>query len=129
MESKTKQEQAYEWMLALTDVPLAQRHNVMTGAAVFFDRGWPINHFTVGMAARAAMGVIPPVYNGIGSEGRYFQAMKDQSQVAESGCQLAAPDSTANSSGDRPIEDLAETGASTEWCRIDGGIEEARVWT
>jgi hypothetical protein len=92
MEGKTKQTQAYERMLELTYVPLAERHNVMAGAAVFFDRGWPSNHFTVDMAARAGRGLVPPIYDGIGTEGRYFQTIKDPSQVAESLCRLAAPD-------------------------------------
>jgi hypothetical protein len=130
MESKTKQVQAYEWMLSLTEVPLAQRHNVMAGAAVFFDRGWPSNHFTVGMAAEAALGLTPPVYEGIGTEGRYFQAMKDQSQAAEPGRQLAAPDCAANCNGDRPSEAPTETGGCTEWHRIDGSdgsIAEVRM--
>jgi hypothetical protein len=88
MEGKTKQTQAYELMLELTYVPIAERHNVMAGAAVFFDRGWPSNHFTVDMAARAGMGLVPPVYDGIGTEGRYFQIMKNLSQVTE--CPLPA---------------------------------------
>jgi hypothetical protein len=99
MEGKAKQTRAYEWMLELTDVPLAERHNVMAGAAVFFDRGWPSNHFTVDMAARAGMGLVPPVYEGIGTEGRYFQAMKDLSETSESACRLAAPDFAPN----RPV--------------------------
>ena len=61
-------------MLALTSLPVAERHNVMKGASVFFDRGWPSNHFTVGMAARAGMGLVPPIYNGLGSEELYFQS-------------------------------------------------------
>ena len=64
----------------LTHTPIAERHNVIKGASVFFDRGWPSNHFTVGMAARAGMGLVPPVYSGIGSEELYFHSEKDPSE-------------------------------------------------
>jgi hypothetical protein len=80
MKDTTKQTQTYAWMLALAQTPIAERHNVIKGASVFFDRGWPSNHFTVGMAARAGMGLVPPIYNGIGSEGLYFYSEKDASE-------------------------------------------------
>jgi len=48
---------------------------------LFFARGWPNNHFTVGMARRAGMGQVPPVYEGIGTEGHYFQSMKTQAET------------------------------------------------
>jgi len=127
MESKTKQAREYERMLELTFVPPAERQNVMSGAAVFFDRGWPINHFTVEMAARVGMGQIPPAYNGIGSEGRYFQAMKDQDQLAGSACQLAALDFASNYSGDRLIQDCTEPRGCREWHRTDGSIEQVKM--
>jgi len=76
MERRIRQSRAFEQMLEFTQVPLAERPQLMRGANVFFDRGWPNNHFTVGMAARAGMGLVPPVYEGLGSEGRYFQIMK-----------------------------------------------------
>ena len=114
-------------MLELTYVPLAERDNAMAGAAVFFDRGWPINHFTVDMAARAGMGLVPPVYEGIGTEGRYFQIMKDPSQVTESAGQLAAPDFAPHWSGDSLRADPAEPRGRTEGQRIDGSIGESRV--
>jgi hypothetical protein len=76
MKDTTTQKQAYALMLTLTGVPISERRNVMTGASAFFDRGWPINHFTVGMAARAGMGLFPPVYNGVGSEELYFHSRK-----------------------------------------------------
>lgn len=127
MEDKSKQARAYELMLELTNVPLAQRHNILTGAVVFFDRGWPSNHFTVDMAARAGMGLVPPVYEGIGTEGRYFQIMKDPSQVTESACQLAAPDFAPNCRGDRLIDDPAEPRGRRESHRIDGSVKEVRM--
>jgi hypothetical protein len=81
MEGKTKQSIAYECMLEMMAVPLADRRQVMRGAELFFARGWPNNHFTVGMARRAGMGLVPPVYEGIGSEARYFQTIKTPTQA------------------------------------------------
>jgi hypothetical protein len=78
MDSIAKQTHAYESMLELASVPLADRHRIMRGRGVFLDRGWPNNHFTIDMAARAGTGLIPPVYEGPGSEGRYFQTLKTQ---------------------------------------------------
>ena len=63
-------------MLALTQFPRAERAHAMRGADIYFNLGWPNDHFTVGMAARAGMGITPPTYEGIGSEGSYFQRMK-----------------------------------------------------
>jgi len=72
MEGKMKQSRAYECMLELTAVPMEERCQIMKGAELFFARGWPNNHFTLGMASRAGLGLVPPVYEGIGSEGVYF---------------------------------------------------------
>lgn len=83
MDCKTKQTQAYEWMLEWTSVPLLDRHLTMRGAEVFFERGWPNNHFTVDMATRAGMGMIPPAYDGPGSEERYFQTLKSEDDASE----------------------------------------------
>lgn len=76
MKDITKQMREYELILNIAAAPLPQRHQVTVGAAVFFLRGWPINHFTVSMAARAGYGLVPPVYVGLGSEERYFQSTK-----------------------------------------------------
>ena len=70
METRRKRTLAYELMLDVAAVPLAERADIMLGAEQFFAHGWPINHFTVGMAARAGMGLVPLIYEGLGSEGR-----------------------------------------------------------
>jgi hypothetical protein len=80
MRDTTKQTQVYALMLALTTLPVAERQNVIRGAAVFFDRGWPSDHFTVGMAALAGMGLVPPIYGGIGTEELYFLSMQDRAE-------------------------------------------------
>jgi len=95
VQTKRKRTLAYELMLEVAAVPLAERAEIMIGAEQFFDHGWPINHFTVGMAARAGMGLVPPIYEGLGSEGRYFEAMRPRADAAESNCQLSTPDSAA----------------------------------
>ena len=59
METRRKRTLAYELMLDVAAVPLAERAHIMLGAEQFFAHGWPINHFTVGMAARAGMGLVP----------------------------------------------------------------------
>jgi hypothetical protein len=82
MEDQTRQIRAYELMLRRMEVPFAERQQIMRGAELFFLRGWPNNHFTVGMATMAGTGLIPPVYDGIGSEGRYFRTMKNPTQLA-----------------------------------------------
>jgi len=76
MEDREKQTLAFAALLEYAQIPLSERPQVMRGAALFLSRGWPNNHFTVSMAARAGGGLIPPVYEGIGSEGRYFQFKK-----------------------------------------------------
>jgi hypothetical protein len=53
------------------------------GAELCFDRGWPINHFTVGMVARAGNGLVPPVYEGLGSEERYYQTTKPPTHASD----------------------------------------------
>jgi hypothetical protein len=53
-------------------IPVGERAQIMIGAELFFQRGWPIHHFTIAMAARAGMGQVPPIYEGLGTEGRYF---------------------------------------------------------
>jgi hypothetical protein len=92
MQTKRKRTQAYELMLEVAAVPLAERAQIMIGAERFFDHGWPINHFTVGMAARAGKGLVPPIYEGLGSEGRYFEAMRPGPDAAESIGYRAVPD-------------------------------------
>ncbi len=83
MGNRRKRTLAYELMLETAAVPVAERAQIMIGAEAFFARGWPINHFTVGMAARAGMGLLPPVYEGLGSEGRYFEAMRPGADADE----------------------------------------------
>lgn len=86
MDCKTKQMHAYEWMLELTSIPLSERHHIMRGAELLIERGWPSNHFTVGMAIRAGAGEIPPLYQGLGSEERYFQALKSIDDALDDDC-------------------------------------------
>jgi hypothetical protein len=124
MEGRTKQARAYAWMLELTEFPIAERSQAIRGAELFFDRGWPNNHFTVAMAARAGMGLVPPVYEGIGSEGRYFENIKDLTGSAGSTRQLSAPDVAPNGAGERAVEGRADTEGRIEWHPIRG--EEAR---
>jgi hypothetical protein len=62
VEHREGQTQAFAEMLEFAQIPLAERPQVMRGVDLFFSRGWPSNHFTVGMAARAGKGLIPPVY-------------------------------------------------------------------
>jgi len=100
MEAKSRRTQAYELMLEVAAVPLAERAVIMIGAEEFFDRGWPINHFTVGMAARAGKGLVPPIYEGLGSEGRYFETMRPRADAVESSCQITTPESSASEEED-----------------------------
>jgi hypothetical protein len=93
MQTKRNRTLAYELMLEVAAVPLGERAVIMIGAEQFFDHGWPINHFTVGMAARAGMGLVPPIYEGLGSEGHYFEAMRPGPDATESVCQVTALDS------------------------------------
>jgi hypothetical protein len=74
-EDRMKQTEAFALMLGTMNVPAADRPQVMRGVDLFFDRGWPSNHFTVGMAARAGAGLIPPVYEGFGSAAKYEALM------------------------------------------------------
>src|SRR5882724_4580635 len=62
MEDRIKQTEAFARMLELMKVPVGERPQVMRGVDLFFDRGWPSNRFTVGMAARAGAGLVPPLY-------------------------------------------------------------------
>jgi hypothetical protein len=75
MEDRIKQTEAFARMLELMKVPVAERPQVMRGVVLFFDRGWPSNRFTVGMAARAGAGLLPPLYEGFGSEAKYKALM------------------------------------------------------
>jgi hypothetical protein len=91
-EDRLKQILSFTQMLEHTQVQLEERPEVTRGACIFFDRGWPNNHFTVDMAARAGKGLVPPVYAGIGSEGSYFQMMKTPTVPIEPVWQFTAPD-------------------------------------
>ena len=88
--------------LTLIPVPPAERAIAIKGAGIFFDRGWPSNHFTVDMAVRAGKGLVPPLYDGIGSEERYFQTTQSPAdhRVAEtaptSPAELKAPSGRGN---------------------------------
>jgi hypothetical protein len=75
MVDRVKQTEAFARMLEMMNVPAGERPQVMLGVNLFFDRGWPSNHFTVGMAARAGAGLIPPVYEGTSSEAKYKALM------------------------------------------------------
>ena len=75
MEDRAKQTEAFARMLELLKIPMEERPEVMRGVDLFFDRGWPSNHFTVGMAARAGAGLIPPIYEGPQSERKYKALM------------------------------------------------------
>jgi hypothetical protein len=79
-EDRLKQTEAFSQMLELMKVPQAERPQVMKGVALFFDHGWPSNHFTVGMAARAGAGVEPFPYEGFGSEAKYKKMMEVETQ-------------------------------------------------
>ena len=78
MEDRAKQTEAFAKILEMMNVPVADRPQMMRGVDLFFDRGWPSNHFTVGMAAQAGAGLIPPVYEGIGSEAKYKALMDSE---------------------------------------------------
>jgi hypothetical protein len=75
MEDRGKQTEAFARMLEIMDIPVGERPQVMRGVDLFFDRGWPSNHFTVSMAARAGAGLVPPVYEGLGSDAKYRALM------------------------------------------------------
>ncbi len=75
MENRAKQKEAFAQILEMVNVPVADRPQIMRGADLFFDRGWPSNHFTAGMAARAGAGLIPPVYEGFSSQAKYIALM------------------------------------------------------
>jgi hypothetical protein len=75
MEDRAKQTEAFARMLELMQIPAVERPQIMRGVDMFFDRGWPSNHFTVGMAARAGAGLIPPIYEGFTSEAKYKALM------------------------------------------------------
>jgi hypothetical protein len=62
-------------MLDLMNIPQAERPQIMKGVDLFFDHGWPSNHFTVAMAARAGAGLTPFRYEGFVSESRYKKIM------------------------------------------------------
>jgi hypothetical protein len=86
MDSKSRQTQAYKCMLDLTSIPLGERRQIMRGAEVFFERGWPNGHFTIDMATRAGRGLFPPAYDGLGSEGRYFFTLKAPARATPDEC-------------------------------------------
>ena len=64
------------------------------------------------------------VYEGLGTEERYFQTTKPPTHAPESACQLTAPDPIAPSyDRDALAENSDERESCTEWHRIDGSIE------
>ena len=121
MEAKRKRTRAYALLLEVASVPLAERAQIMIGAEIFFDRGWPINHFTVGMAARAGAGIIPPVYTGLGSEECYFNSLRIRTDAAESVCHLSKRDSIAS---DTSTGESSDNGVQSP-CGIDTRKTEA----
>lgn len=84
MEDRDQQTEAFARMLELMKVPLTDRPQVMRGVDLFFDRGWPSNHFTAGMAARAGAGLLPPLYEGPHSEAKYKALMDAEDKKRES---------------------------------------------
>jgi hypothetical protein len=78
MEDRAKQTEAFTRILETMNYPVGERPQVMRGVDLFFDRGWPSNHFTVGMAARAGAGLIPPVYEGFASDAKYKVLMESE---------------------------------------------------
>jgi hypothetical protein len=75
MEDRIIQTEAFAKMLDSMQIPPAERPAIMEGVEMFFDRGWPSNYFTVGMAATAGAGRVPFQYEGIGSEAKYKAMM------------------------------------------------------
>jgi hypothetical protein len=71
MGDKLKQTKDFAGKLEEMNIPPAERPQLMQGAGLFFDRGWPSNYVSVGWAARAVAGLIPPVYGGIDSANEY----------------------------------------------------------
>jgi hypothetical protein len=103
MEGNVDQSRAYECMLEMiTAVPIADRRQIMRGAELFFARGWPNNHFTVGMATRAGLGLVPPAYAGIGSEGLYFFDCKESLTRGVMESALPSPNTAEKTSAGRP---------------------------
>lgn len=77
MEDRAKQTEAFLRTLDLTQIPAAERPKIMRGVNHFFDRGWPSNFVTVGMAARAGDGLMPPKFQGPDSEAEYKARMAE----------------------------------------------------
>jgi hypothetical protein len=75
MEDRIKQTEAFARLLETMNIPATERPQIMRGVDLFFDHGWPSNHFTVGMAARAGAGLVPPVYEGFHSAAEYRALM------------------------------------------------------
>jgi hypothetical protein len=76
MEDIKQQTEAFAKMLETLVVPKEDRPEVMKGVALSFEYGWPSNHFTVGMAARAGAGLAPFQYEGPSSEAKYKKMME-----------------------------------------------------
>ena len=77
MGDKLKQTKDFAEKLEQMNIPLAERPQLMKGAELFFDRGWPSNYVSVGWAARAVAGLVPPVYGGINSVNEFTVLMED----------------------------------------------------
>lgn len=71
MEDRAQRTEAFIKMLDLLAVHSTERASALRGIDIFFDRGWPSNNFTVGMAIRAGEGLTPPQFTGTGDEHRY----------------------------------------------------------
>jgi hypothetical protein len=81
MEDRVKQTEAFVKMCDLVSVPHSERPQIMQGVDIFFDRGWPSNYFTVGMARSAGAGLIPDVYEGLHSKSEYLARMESETKT------------------------------------------------
>lgn len=82
VEDRAKQNEAFTRMLEMMNIPAVERPRMMTGVGLFYDRGWPSNYVTVGMAARAGAGLVPPIYEGFHSVAKY-KALIDAEKAKE----------------------------------------------
>jgi hypothetical protein len=78
MEDRVKAIEGFAGILKQTNLSAADRAQVMRGVGLFLDRGWPSNYVTVGMAAKAGAGLIPPVYEGFESKAKYEALMDSE---------------------------------------------------
>jgi len=107
MQSKTERTREYELLLEAAGIPVGERAQIMIGAELFFERGWPIHHFTIDMAARAGMGQVPPIYEGLGTEGRYFGTLTTpRAEGEQSERKVSEPEADTRGNDDK-VEDAS----------------------